>query len=237
MKVRYDNRDKEFSMSVVLQAKNRELSGSLNSRRLRRAGRIPAVLYGREGKAVSIDLDGQEFMNKARNVTESTIVEVQVDGKSVDAFVKDTQRNIMNGKVLHVDFYEIERGKILRAHVSIRLKGNPIGVRNGGILEFPLHDIEVECLPKDLPPRIELDIADLDVNQSLYVKDLTLGENVKVLTPEDNVVVLVKYAKDETPAPAAATAAAPDAAGAAAAAPGAAAAPAEGAAAPAKDAK
>ena len=212
---------------VVLTARNRQNKGSGEARKIRRAGRIPAVLYGRSGKAISIDLDALEFTNGVKNISESTIVKVEVDGKAYDAFVKDTQRNIIDGNVLHVDFYEVESGVLVRARVTINLKGNSIGVRDGGVLEFPLHEIEVECLPKDLPERIELDISNLGANQSIHVRDIALADGIRVISAADQVVTLVKYAKEEAvAAPAAEEAAAATAAEGAAPA----AAPAEGAA-------
>jgi len=212
---------------VVLQAKNRQKAGSSESRRIRRSGRIPAVIYGRKGEAVSIDLDAIEFVKGTKGISESTIVKVDVDGKSYDAFVKDTQRNIIDGNILHIDFYEVESGVVLRAKVSLHLHGNPIGVREGGMLENPLHEIEIECLPKDLPERIDIDIAELKANQSLHVRDIKLGAGVKLLSNPDQVVALVKFAKIEVVTPTAEEAAA--AAATAAAVPGAA--PAAGAAA------
>ena len=221
---------------VVFAARNRQSSGSVEARKIRRTGRIPGVFYGRSGKAVSIDLDALEFTNGIKNISESTIVKVEIDGKTHDAFVKDTQWNIVNGRILHVDFYEVESGIAVRARVTIILKGNAIGVREGGVLEFPLHEIEVECLPKDLPERIELDISGLGTNQSIHVRDIALAEGIRVLSNADQVVALVKFAKEEkaaepTPEEAAAAAAAAAAPGAAAAAPGAAAPGAPGAAA------
>ncbi|MDR2134164.1 MAG: 50S ribosomal protein L25 [Treponema sp.] len=203
---------------VVLSARNRQGTGSAQARRMRRGGRIPAVLYGRAGKAISIDLDAQEFANQVKSISESTIVKVDVEGKPYDAFVKDTQRNIVNGSIVHIDFYEVESGTALRARVSIHLKGNPVGVREGGVLESPLHEIEVECLPKDLPERIEVDISGLKANQSFHVRDIPLAEGVRLVSNPDQVVALVKFAKAEAAAPAEAEAAA----AAAAAAPGAA---------------
>jgi large subunit ribosomal protein L25 len=216
---------------VVLQAKNRQKEGSAESRRIRRSGRIPAVLYGRSGKAVSIDLDASEFVKGTKGISESTIVNINVDGKAYDAFVKDTQRNIMDGNILHIDFYEVESGVALRAKVSLVMHGNPVGVREGGMLETPLHEIEVECLPKDLPERIEIDISGLKVNHSIHVRDIPLAQGVRLLSNPDQVVALVKFAKIEVvAAPEVEAAAATDAAGAvpAAGAPGAA--PAAGAA-------
>jgi len=201
---------------VVLQAKNRQKSGSAESRRMRRNGRIPAVIYGRSGKSVSIDLDAVEFTKGTKGISESTIVKVDVDGKSYDAFVKDTQRNIIDGNILHIDFYEVESGVVLRAKVSIILHGNPVGVREGGMLENPLHEIEIECLPKDLPERIELDISGLKANQSIHVRDIPLASEVKLISNPDQVVALVKFAKAEAVVTAVPEAAAAPAAGAAA---------------------
>ena len=203
---------------VVLQAKNRQKMGSAESRRIRRVGRIPAVIYGRSGKAVSIDLDAYEFSQGSRGISESTIVKVEVEGKSYDAFVKDTQRNIIDGNILHIDFYEVESGLALRAKVSLHLHGNPIGVREGGMLENPLHEIEVECLPKDLPERIDIDISGLKANQSLHVRDIPLAAGIRLLSNPDQVVALVKFAKVEVVAAPVEAAAAEPAAGAAGAA-------------------
>ena len=198
---------------VILQAKNRQKYGSAESRRLRRNGRIPAVIYGRAGKSYSIDLDSVEFQKNTKGISESTIVKVEVEDKSFEAFVKATHRNIIDGNILHIDFYEVESGVALRAKVSLILQGNPIGVREGGMLETPAHEIEIECLPKDLPERIEIDISGLKANQSLHVRDIPLAQGIRLLSNPDQVVALVKFAKAE----AAATVAAADAAAAPAA--------------------
>ena len=182
---------------VVFKAQNRKSNGSGEARKIRRAGRIPGVIYGRSGKAISIDLDALEFSNGVRVISESTIVKVEVDGKPYDAFVKNTQRNILDGNILHVDFYEVQSDAVVRARVTIQLKGSAAGVREGGVLEFPLHEVEVECLPKDLPERIELDVSELGANQAIYVRDLKLSSAVKVLTSQDLVIALVKFAKEE----------------------------------------
>ena len=190
---------------VVFKARNRKSNGSGEARRIRRSGMIPGVLYGRAGKAVSIELDTKDFINGIKTISDTTIVKVDVDGKAYEAFVKDTQRNIQNNEILHVDFYEVESGVILRAKVTIQLKGQPVGVREGGILETPLHEVEVECLPKDLPERISLDISKLGANHSIHVRDLSLGDGIKILSNPEQVIALVKFKREEVPAAAAAT--------------------------------
>ncbi|GMO60463.1 MAG: 50S ribosomal protein L25 [Termitinemataceae bacterium] len=207
--------------SVVFKAKKRDAFGSANSGRLRKNGRLPGIIYG-HSDTIAVDMDAKEFSGGIKGISESTIVKVDVDGVSHDAFVKDTQRNILTGDILHVDFYEIEMGKVLRTNVSVHTYGNPIGVRDGGVLETPLHNIEVECLPKDLPEIIKVDISGLGVNQSIHVKDLKLGDGVKLISSMEQVVALVKFAKRDASAKAAeasAEAAAAPAGTAAAAAP------------------
>ncbi|MDR1410728.1 MAG: 50S ribosomal protein L25 [Spirochaetaceae bacterium] len=188
---------------VVFEARERVGAGSAEARRVRRAGRIPAVIYGRSGSAVAIDLNALEFTSGVKGISGSTIVKVNVGGKTTDAFVKDTQRNILNGQILHVDFYEVESDRLLRARVPVHVAGNPVGVRNGGIFESPLHEIEVECLPGNLPERISVDVSALDVNQSIHVRDLALGDGVRLISGADQVVALVKFAKAEEAAAAA----------------------------------
>ncbi|GMO29801.1 MAG: 50S ribosomal protein L25 [Spirochaetaceae bacterium] len=182
--------------SIVFSAKKREAGGSVKARQLRKSGRLPGVIYG-QAEAVHVDLDAREFTQGIKGATESTIVSVNIDGKTHEAFIKATQRNIMTGSILHVDFYEIDINKMLRARVPLHIHGNPVGVRDGGVLETPLHEIEVECLPKDLPERINVDISSLKANQAVHVRDIALSDGVKLISAVDKVIALVKYAKAE----------------------------------------
>jgi large subunit ribosomal protein L25 len=202
---------------VVLTAQKRANTGSAEAARLRRNGKIPAVVYGRSGQAMPIVLDALEFGRKIKGVSESTLLNLSVDGAQHEVFVKDTQRDIFKGAFLHVDFYEVEKGKALHAKVPVHVVGTAQGVREGGVLEAPLHELEVECLPKDLPEHIDVDVSNLKGNESIHVRDLKLASGVKILTNPEQVVALVKFAKAETAeaAPAAAAAAAPAAAPAA----------------------
>lgn len=166
--------------------------------RLRRAGKIPSVIYGSH-QAKSITIDAREFSSKFRDVSESTIITLEADGESHQVLVKDHQTDVLSGKILHIDFYEIEAGRSLRTHVPIHLSGTPIGVREGGLLETLNHEIEVECLPKDLPPHIELDISGLAVGDSIHVEDLPQIEGVRFLDSGDQVVctIVTKRAEEE----------------------------------------
>ena len=164
------------------------------SGRLRRAGIIPAVMYGHSGSS-PIAVEALEFQRKFKRMSENTIINLQVDNQAYDVLVKDYEEDIISGKIIHIDFYEIEQGKILRTHIPIRLEGTAKGAREGGILEQLMHNIEVECLPQDIPEVITVEIADLDVGLALHVSDVESPENVKFLASEDQVVAIVTTAK------------------------------------------
>ncbi len=185
----------------LLNANERLAYGKSAAVKMRKAGRIPAVMYDRHGKSVSLDVDEGEFMRLFKLVTESTIVTLNASGKNYEVFIKDFQHDIVTDKIKHIDFYEVERGKPLRTKVKIKLQGSPEGVRHGGILETGITELELECLPKNLPPRIVVDVSSLDVNQSLHVRDIKLPEAVTVLTSDDITVAAIKFAAAETSAP------------------------------------
>ena len=202
----------------VLNARTRTETGKGAAKRLRAAMRLPAVMYDGAGKSVMIDIDEKEFSKLFHLITESTLIDVKLDGsRDIIAFVKDVQYDIIADKVNHIDFYEVDPAKTLRTKIMLKLSGSPEGVRLGGVLETGTTEVEVECLPKDLPERIIVDVSQLQLNHSIHVKDIKVAAGVKILTDSHNTVCTLKYIKSETPAAAAAEAA--PVAGAAATAP------------------
>jgi large subunit ribosomal protein L25 len=160
------------------------------SRRLRVSGQIPAVVYGQAG-AVAISVNAHEFELRFASFGENTVIKLQ-NGKTVyEVLVKDYQDDVLSGKVQHVDFYHVSATKTLHAKVPVHLVGSALGVRNGGLLETVSHEIEVECLAKDIPHDIKVDVSGLDMNDSIYVRDLKFPVGVKVLTNSDAVVAHV----------------------------------------------
>ena len=166
------------------------------SRRLRKLGKIPAIIYGHTGSHPII-VDEHEFSTKFHRVSENTIINITIDKDEYDVLVKDFQENILTGKITHIDFYEIERGKVLRTRVPVRLEGVSPGVREGGVLEHQLHELEIECLPKDLPESVIIDISILNIGDSIHVSDVTPPEGVKYLNAEEYVIVSVSHRKAE----------------------------------------
>jgi large subunit ribosomal protein L25 len=190
------------------------------SRRLRVSGKIPAVVYGQEG-AVSIAVDAHEFTHRFSEFGENTVIKLQ-NGKTVyEVLVKDYQDNVLTGQIQHVDFYHVSATKTLHAKVPVHLTGTAAGVKDGGLLEQVAHEIEVECLAKDIPHHLKVDVAGLGMNASFYVRDLKLADNVKILTNPDTVLahVISSRSLDSVPATEVTTAPAAEGDAAAAAAP------------------
>jgi len=168
----------------------REKDGKRANWRLRKAGKIPAVIYGQQ-QPIAINVNEHEFNSKFKVISENIIIDLKLGKKTYNALVKDYQEDIISGKILHLDFYEVEKGKLLRTHVPVHLEGTSIGVKEGGLLEHLLHEIEVECLPKDLPDKINIDISNLQANRSIHVAEITPIEGVRILNSPDHVVCLV----------------------------------------------
>ena len=166
------------------------------ARRLRRQGRIPAVMYGHRDP-VLLSIDAREFSRKFQRISESTIIHLSAGDDTYDVLVKDFQIDHIIERLEHIDFFEIERGRILRARVMLHFVGNPIGVREGGLQELLVHEVEVESLPRDLPERIDVEIEQLGVGQSLHVSDLVVPEGVRLLTSQDQVVALIAHKVEE----------------------------------------
>lgn len=174
--------------------------------RLRREGKIPAVVYGAQ-EPMAIAVNAREFRSNFKRVSGNTIIELRLPQGSHEVLVKDFQRDNITGEVLHIDFYEFKKGVALRTRVPLRLTGNPIGVKEGGILETLVHYLEVECLPKDLPGEISADIAELALGHALHVNQLHLPEGVRAMVNPDLTVCIVALKKaEEEAAPAAAAA-------------------------------
>lgn len=197
---------------VTLSVEKRGKTGKGGARSLRRSGFIPAVLY-KGGDSLPVQLAAKElsrFISKTAG--EQIIVNLQFSDDMKQAIVKDYQKDPIVGDLLHVDFQEISATELLRVAVHVAVKGEAIGVkRDKGLLQHVLREIEIECLPDNIPGHIDVDVTNLGIGQSIHVGDLKLGEDIKVLTDPNEVLISVAAVKEEAAAaPAAAEIAEPE---------------------------
>ena len=191
-------------MDATLQAEKRDGRGKNEARRLRASGRIPAVVYGAEkGKAVEIAVDPKILMRILHSESGvNTLIGLKVDGGDTRVMVKEYQIDPIDHKLLHADFYQVAMDKALTVTVPLLMKGEAPGVKQqGGIVDFVNREIEIECLPGDIPENIVVDISELMLNQGIRVRDLhTEGAKWKPVTDGDLMIVHVVALKVEEPA-------------------------------------
>lgn len=188
-------------MPEVVVAKPREGKFNKNAaRRVRVAGKIPAVLYGAGHDAVAVEVDPKQISRILFSETgQNTIFDVQVEGvPSAKAMIVDTQREPIQDKLIHIDMKRIALDKLLRVSVRVKLLGIPVGVRTeGGILDQVLREVEIECLPADIPNHIDVDVSELGMHGVLRVSDLPHSDKIEYLNNEDATVAHVVSIREE----------------------------------------
>ena len=171
-----------MSEDFIVHAETRSVQGTGASRRLRRTGKVPAILYGGDAEPVQLSVDHNEMVRHLEHEAFfSHILSIEVDGKTENAVLKDLQRHPSKAQILHADFMRVVAGQSMRMTVPLHFVGedkSPGIKNNGGVLDRLRNELEIECLPRNLPEYIEVDVSGLDVNESIHLEELTLPEGV-----------------------------------------------------------
>lgn len=181
---------------IVLTAQIREKAGKGVARSLRRNQMVPAVLYS-HGKSMPIAM-GNKDVTKVLNAEggEHALISLKLDGAKDKAerlaLIKDYQMDPINGALIHVDLMEVAMNEKVKVSVAVHIVGASIGVKEGGIFQYGARNLEIECLPNQIPDSIEVDIAALKINESLHVRDIKVAEGVKILTDPDATVATIQ---------------------------------------------
>jgi large subunit ribosomal protein L25 len=199
-------------MEAILEATARDTIGKNEARRTRRDGKVPAVLYGGDGQgATSIAVDPRTLLRILHSEAgQNTLISLKLAGAGdTRVLVKDFQLDPITHSVLHADFYRVAMDKVLQVTIPVTVRGEPKGVKQqGGVLEFIRREIEIECLPGDIPEHVEIDISELMLHQGIRVRDVPIDPKWKPLTEGDAMLVHVIMPRaEEAPAPAEAAAA------------------------------
>ena len=186
---------------IELQATVRKSVGNGPARVLRRAGQIPAVLYGRKIEPVllSVNTKDLEQILKKGSFGQFILTLVIQNGKKMTkpAIIKELQTHPVSGNLIHIDFYEVDMKRQIKVMVPVVTTGKSVGIEEGGLLNIVRRELEVFCLPGDIPETIEIDISELGIGDSIHLEDLPLGENVEVVTDVNFTVVTVLSPKVE----------------------------------------
>jgi large subunit ribosomal protein L25 len=202
---------------LTLEVTRREATGKGVARRLRASGRVPAVVYGAHREAVPIDVDRKtvsELIQKSQHGVRSIfLLKMSGTDQQRHAMIKDIQINPISRQMTHIDFVRVLMDEKVRVTVPVHVTGTAIGVKEGGVLDFQVRDLHIECLPGQIPDTIEVDVTNLGSHDYVRVGELKLPDGVKVLDDHERVVVGVTHLKAEAepvPAEAAAVPAEPE---------------------------
>jgi large subunit ribosomal protein L25 len=177
---------------VKLVAEPREGTGKGVARKLRAAGRVPAVLYGHGMDSTALSVDARDLYHVLHTgAGTNVLVDLVVDGSDHLIIPRDVQRDHIYGRFIHVDFLAVRRDEKLQLSIPVRIVGESVGVKAGGVVEHHLWELEVESLPGDVPEAIDADISKLEIGMSLRVSDLVAPKGATILTdPEESVVAV-----------------------------------------------
>jgi large subunit ribosomal protein L25 len=183
---------------VVLNATKRDVVGK-QVKALRREGKLPAVIYGRHTEPVNINLEAHSASLVLAKLTSSSLVTLKVDGTEYPALVREKQRDYIKNRLLHVDFLAVSMTELLRTSVNVHFIGVSPAVKDyNAVLVKNLEQLEVECLPTDLPEAIEVDISALKrPGEGIRVRDVQVSDNVRILNDADTMVAVATFAKVE----------------------------------------
>lgn len=176
-----------------LEVQPRDRFGKQQARELRKAGGVPAVLYGRAQETVALQLDARTFRQFLRTYGENVIINMEVSaGTTETVIIKDIQRHpVDKQRLIHADFIRISLDEPVTSAVPLVFVGNPPGVQLGGILETPLRSVNLRCLPIQMPTELPVDVSNLEIGDAVHVSDLTLDEDIQILDELDRTIAIV----------------------------------------------
>jgi large subunit ribosomal protein L25 len=178
----------EFTLKAIA----REDTGKGAARRSRASGKVPGILYGRGLDPVPLEVDRREFVTALHtDAGMNVLLDIEVNGTNTLALTRELQRDPVRGTLLHADFVKVDRTQAIEIDVPVNIVGESPGQKEGGVLEQPLHRLQVRCLPTDVPESVEADISRLGIGDSLRVSDLATGRDFQILNDPDAVVVSI----------------------------------------------
>ena len=181
---------------VIIEANERKAINKRSRNSLRNEGRVPGVLYGSRMEPIPIDVT-RLVINPLVFTAKTNLISLKLDGhEEYECVIKDVQFDPVTDEVLHFDLIGLTRGEKIQLEVPLKLLGNAVGVKEGGLLQASMHKLSIECLPKDIPQSLELEVTELNIGDSIHVSDLNF-ENITILNPENTIVVSVVLPKVE----------------------------------------
>lgn len=189
-------------MAITLKAKKRENLSRSTTKQLRKDGYIPGVVYGKSQEPITVSVNNIDLIKTIRDEGRNAIISLEIeDEKSVDVMVHDYQKEIVKDDIIHVDFFAVDMAEEMDVQVPVRIEGEAIGVKEGGVLQQPVFELQVRAKPADIPEEITVDVTNLNIGDSLAVQDIEKTGSYEILDdPETTVVVILAPDTDDVEA-------------------------------------
>lgn len=189
-------------MAITLKAKKRENLSRSTTKQLRKDGYIPGVVYGKSQEPITVSVNNIDLIKTIRDEGRNAIISLEIeDEKPVDVMVHDYQKEIVKDDIIHVDFFAVDMAEEMDVQVPVRIEGEAIGVKEGGVLQQPIFELQVRAKPADIPEEITVDVTNLNIGDSLAVQDIEKTGSYEILDdPETTVVVILAPDTDDVEA-------------------------------------
>lgn len=193
----------DYTMAISLKAKQREDLSRGATNDIRNGGGIPSVLYGKGEEAITISVNNLELLKTLRDEGRNAIITLDVEnGDTVDVMLHEYQTDPVKGDVIHADFYVVDMTEEMDVEVPVRLEGDAVGARDGGVLQQPLYELQIRVKPRDIPEEIVVNIEELEIGDSIAVSDLPTSDVYEYLDDEETTVAVVLAPQEEELEPA-----------------------------------
>ncbi len=181
---------------VVIEAKKRTKIDKASRSALRKEGKVPAIFYSKHHEPQAIEIS-ERAIHPLVFTSKTSLISLNVEGQEEqDCIIKDVQFDPVTDKIVHIDFLGLKKGEKIQIEVPVQLVGNPIGIKEGGVLQHILHKLEIECLPADIPEHLEIDVTNLKLGSSIHVSDANF-DNIQILNSPESVIASVTHPKVE----------------------------------------
>lgn len=179
-------------MAVKLKAERRDDLTKSHTNQLRKKGFIPSVVYGNDKEAITVAVENIELLKTLRDEGRNAVITLDIEqGQSVEVMLHEYQLDPLRDEVIHADFYVVDMSQEMDVTVSIQLEGEPAGVKDGGILQQPLYELQVRAIPANIPDQITINVADLEIGDAISVSDLDEAEGYEVTEDPDTTIVTI----------------------------------------------
>jgi large subunit ribosomal protein L25 len=185
---------------VVIEAQKRDKIDKPSRSALRKEGKVPAIFYSKHHEPLPVQFS-ERAIHPLVFTSKTSLISLNVEGhEELDCIIKDVQFDPVTEKIVHIDLLGLKKGEKIQIEVPVQLLGNPVGIKEGGILQHTLHKVEIECLPADIPEHLEIDVANLKLGQAIHAGDLKF-DNFVILNSPESIIAAVTHPKVEKEAP------------------------------------